>query len=387
MARGPFGPVLASVSCSLVAEAITTTNPIRYSRRKCWYAYFAAHIDEPVMSYRKIVPAIDLLIEQGWAEGVKGIHLPNRQGKQSIAWATRILVHRLTPLIVLDHRRAPEPDEALVLRDKDRRMLPVPDTEATRCMRDELDDLNAAYASHEWALRGRKIDIPALRRIFSQTMFRGGRGYHHGPSYQQLPKEERAQITLDVNGVQWPTVEVDYPALHIRMAYAEAGAQMPNGDAYDLPGFDRNRECKPALNTLLNASDEKEALGVIGGTLLGDNYTRGRDLISALKAKHPALVPSFGSDAGARFQRADSDMAIRVALGVLARTGRPPLIVHDSFIVAICDQDALAVEMSLALSTSLKPLTPFPQALRQVLPRASEVPPSLSPIHMGNHPL
>lgn len=381
------GPVLAALACSLAADAMTTSNPIRYSRRKAWYAYFARHIDEPAMSYRKIVGAMDVLKEEGWAEDVLGVHAMNGQGKQSIAWATPALIERLASSIVLEQRRAPEPEDVLVLRDKDRRSLPVPDTEATRSMRDDLDILNAAYAAQEWYLWGRQLDIPVLRRIFNQTMARGGRGYHHGASYQQLPAEERAHITIDVNGIMWPTKEVDFSTLHIRFAYADAGVPMPSGDAYEVPGFDRNREVKPALNTLMNAATENEALGVIGG-LLDDDWNRGRELIAALKAKHEPLVGHFGKDAGARFQRLDSDIAITVALAVLRRTGRPPLLVHDSFLVAACDKEALRAEMSVALEASLpnpleRPTLHAPPDVPQ--PPGSPLPPSSLPY--GEPPL
>lgn len=350
----PKQKVLAAVACSLVAEHLLTGNPLRYSRSQEWYARNA----DPLMAYRQVVFAIDHLIDEGLAEGVKGIWLASHEGRQSIISATPELIVRLTPMIDLRRRNHPDEDDVLVLRDKDGRPLPVPDTELTRSWRRDLEVLNAAYQAHSWFYRGRRLDVPKMRRIFNQDLTRGGRGYHHGTSYQQLSHEKREQITIDIEGVVWPTVERDYRTLHIRAAYAQVGKEMPWEDAYTIEGFDRDREVKKAFNTMINAVSEKQALGVIGGGLFGGDWNRGRELMAAFKVKHPDLVPLLCSDAGAKFQRIDSDMAMAVALGVLHRTGRPPLIIHDSFVVAECDEDILDEEMDHALVDALVSLSP-----------------------------
>ncbi len=60
----------------------------------------------------------------------------------------------------------------------------------------------------------------------------GGRFYHQ---VQTSHKDERALITIDGER----TVERDFAALHIALAYALAGLDMPQGDAYTIGDYDR----------------------------------------------------------------------------------------------------------------------------------------------------
>ena len=53
----------------------------------------------------------------------------------------------------------------------------------------------------------------------------------------------------------------------------------------------------------------------------------------------------FNSDCGARFQRRDSDMAMEVMTRMIQRTGRCPLPIHDSFLVADIDTESLRQTM------------------------------------------
>ena len=79
---GPGSLSIAFAACSLVAEQCTTTRPLRYPRSQSNYSYFEAYQGDPMMTYRRVVPAIDWLIANGYAEGHKGIWW---LGKQSLA--------------------------------------------------------------------------------------------------------------------------------------------------------------------------------------------------------------------------------------------------------------------------------------------------------------
>lgn len=58
-------------------------------------------------------------------------------------------------------------------------------------------------------------------------------------------------------------------------------------------------------------------------------------VVEAIEDKHQAIQASFGSDCGAAFQRRDSEMAVPLGDGrVLERTGRCPLPMHDSLLIA-----------------------------------------------------
>ena len=70
-----------------------------------------------------------------------------------------------------------------------------------------------------------------------------------------------------------------------------------------------------------------------------------KKVIAAIEDKHHPIAAYFGSDCGAAFMRRDSDMAVRVMMRVLEETGRCPLPVHDSFLVAGLDQEVLVSVM------------------------------------------
>src|SRR5262249_8296236 len=104
------------------------------------------------------------------------------------------------------------------------------------------------------------------------------------------------------------------------------------------PGWPR-KQVKLAVLIAINATTEIEACRAIAEIALGlspgwlrDHVQAARELLIAIRSKHPAIASSFGSDAGARLMRKDSDIAERVMLDMIRR-GIPCLPVHDSFIV------------------------------------------------------
>ena len=70
-----------------------------------------------------------------------------------------------------------------------------------------------------------------------------------------------------------------------------------------------------------------------------------KKLVEAIERKHRRIKKHFNSDCGARFQRQDSDMAMEVMTRMIHRTGRCPLPVHDSFLVADIDTEELRQTM------------------------------------------
>jgi hypothetical protein len=144
------------------------------------------------------------------------------------------------------------------------------------------------------------------------------------------------------------------------MAYAAAGRRPPEGDQYEIEGFDR-RLVKVAFNTLLNASSRTSAIAAITQDLYEEHPNqrlckpfRGKwasrrlaaRVVSAIERKHYKIRDYFGSGCGAGFQRWDSDMAMEVMLRMVQSTGRCPLPMHDSFLVAKPDVEMLAAVMT-----------------------------------------
>jgi len=70
------------------------------------------------------------------------------------------------------------------------------------------------------------------------------------------------------------------------------------------------------------------------------------ELIKAVEHRHRRISHHFGSDCGAGFERLDYDMAIQVMMRMIEKTGRCPLPLHDSFLVADIDANALHTTMN-----------------------------------------
>jgi hypothetical protein len=230
-----------------------------------------------------------------------------------------------------------DPLETILLRDRDGYLVEYEDNRETRGMRKRLDLLNEALLTQKVAVAGRVIregdalDLGGrartqMHRVFSRGSFDlGGRFY--GGHWQNLPQERRASITI--NGQ--PTVEIDYAALHIRLLYQEAGKPMI-GDPYEIDGWPR-KQVKVAMLIGINAKTEKGTIRAIAENVTAGRFDTAKDLLAAIKAKHPDIARAFGSDAGVRLMRKDSVLADAVLHQMLHETGLVPLCVHDSFIV------------------------------------------------------
>jgi hypothetical protein len=232
------------------------------------------------------------------------------------------------------------PPEIVILRDDDKDLIDYADTDETRRIRSNLVVINSALAAMELTYQGRLIRSGdmlevdgkkiaarnALHRVFNRRSFdRGGRFY--GAWWQNIKSDERCCIR--VNGSV--TVEHDYSQIHPRLLYALAGKPLA-GDAYAIEGWDRPL-VKEAVNTLINADDELSAMQSIAQSIGGKGQLgNAQKLTEQIKAKHSGIADSFGTGAGLRLMRIDSDMAESVQLKLIGR-GIVGLPIHDSFIV------------------------------------------------------
>jgi hypothetical protein len=220
-----------------------------------------------------------------------------------------------------------------------------------------------------------------------------------------MPAAQRREITFIIDGIAHAAVEVDYANLHITMAYSEAGRKTPHGDQYAIDGFDRGL-VKMAVNTLFNASTIPSGILAVTEELRYNPDLRAvhgikssnrkpcralaEQVVAAIQHKHHRITSYFGSDCGARFQRKDSDMAIEVMSRMIERTGRCPLPVHDSFLVAEIDADILGQTMmevakEYGLELDLKDPRGHRPASHPFSPSLPSPPSSLSSIP-GSHP-
>src|SRR5262249_36779809 len=127
----------------------------------------------------------------------------------------------------------------------------------------------------------------ALHRVFNRRSFElGGRFY--GPWWQNIKSDERCCIR--VNGSI--TVEHDYRQIHPRLLYALAGKPLV-GDAYTIEGWDRPL-VKEAVNTLINADDERSAMQSIAQSIGGKGALgKAQKLTEQIKAKHSGIADRF----------------------------------------------------------------------------------------------
>ena len=248
--------------------------------------------------------------------------------------------------------------ELVILRDHGGNLLEYIDTELTKCWRRNLTEINDALCGATLGLNDQAIRAGdplrvgtfngaagiSLHRVFNRGRFSlGGRLY--GGWWQNIPKEFRADITIDGSS----TIELDYPRLHPTLLYCEVGQSL-NGDPYEISGWDRGL-VKVALNTLLNADTRISAVRSIAQAIGGKgSYGTAERLVQQIEAKHHAIAPFFGTSAGLRLMRRDSDMAEQIVLRLLEQ-GITVLPVHDSFIVpeGVAYKGALMEAMSEAL--------------------------------------
>ena len=330
---------IARVQIITVAFVVGRVDPkqwLSYSRRKEFYAERRGRYWPETYTYSTVVPTVDQLTALGLLENE--IMPPGNLGWQSRFKASPELMKQLNeaPLAVIHY-----PHEVIILRDRQGNLIDYRETERSSRWRRNVQELNNAIMSEAIGLRGNpihegdpllvgKVSIGAasnqLHRVFNRNSFSlGGRFY--GGWWQNIPSECRRDITI--NGL--PTIELDYPRLHPTLLYAEVGGPM-YGDPYDLANWPRGL-VKIAFNTLVNADTREAALRSIAHGISGQGaYAKAKSLIGDIEAKHPLIAPMFGSGAGLRLMRRDSDMAEALMLRLLKR-GVVALPIHDSFIV------------------------------------------------------
>jgi hypothetical protein len=308
---------------------------ISYSRRRRFYAERGRY-RSPTYTYDKVVPAVDQLAASGLVEHEKAA--PGQLGWQSRFRASSKLINQLsgTPIAILH-----DPHELAVLRDEDGKLVDYRETNQTDRWRRNLGIINEALGGATIGLQGRIIKAgdslragkanlgavhTSLRRVFNRGSFKlGGRFY--GAWWENIPKAFREDITI--NGST--TIELDYPRLHPTLLYSEAGQRF-HGDPYEISGWDRT-QVKVAFNTLVNADSRLAAMKSIAIDIGGTGaYGEADRLIQQIEARHQAIASSFGTGAGLRLMRRDSDIAERILLQ-LVRQSVFVLPIHDSFII------------------------------------------------------
>ena len=320
------------------------------------------------LSYRTFTAAMDALEDAGLIV-MSTPHWDDPAKKNS-----RVARYMATPSLmagidragasVVDLRRHPNA-EGIRLKDSKKRLVEYGDDAFANAARDRLRIINDMLESHwaDLALTDEQL-AQELKRIdetrddeaaqsfdfAARTVYRvfnnddweqGGRFY--GAWWISIPSHLRRYILIDGK----KTVEVDYSGIHPAMLFALTGKGIPI-DPYERCVRNRGNEderklVKKTFNALLNADSVKgiKKIKKYDETLTGRNW---EDFKRFIVDSYPECAGHFGTGAGLRLQRMDSDLAEAVMLR-FARMGYGCLPVHDSFIVHHDMRDVLEESM------------------------------------------
>lgn len=358
-----------SAGAASIAFDLTRTpdQEVSYPRSKSHPSYLCPkRYKNPLWKPGRIIGGMDELAK---AELIN--HWPQLPGNRSAGWqsysqAKPDLVELVSQAITYEPLGITAPRETVILRDVDRKLMDYQETGKTRTMRKNI-------AAQNEAIMGTQIggcEVAAMVRYFNQTMQRGGRWIARGNSWQNAPRQTRADITIGGEA----TAELDYKTLHPGILYSMAGAVLPE-DSYALKGWPRDL-VKLALLVIINAKNRYEAIGAIahsdgrkwdhdeGGNPIA--FTNDRELmqvlaepgskeaqtlaallIEQLTILHKPIAHFFGKDMGAKLMAIDSRMADAIMMGLLGQ-GITVLPVHDSFLVQASKVNELEAAMMKA---------------------------------------
>ncbi|MGR9131738.1 hypothetical protein [Rhizobium leguminosarum] len=229
--------------------------------------------------------------------------------------------------------------ETILLRTRGERsgitgdLVDYPETDLTRAMRREVEELNASLCSADIRLDGRPLGPIHMVRIFQhhpeKPWAMHGRLYW-GP-HSNLEKSERYRLSIAGEEL----CDLDWSSCHLRIAYASTGIEPPSGDLYAIPGLEEHRAgVKNAFNALFNRRPTETGQAFIprlprGTRLKMPAGWTGKLFLEAARQFHPAIAHLFGKpDVGLEFMKLEADMMLET-LRRLREVGCVGLPLHD----------------------------------------------------------
>ena len=186
-----------------------------------------------------------------------------------------------------------------------------------------------------------------VKRVFSNSSWKDG-GRFYGGFWQRITGDDREKILIN----SMRTVEIDYSALHVVLAYSEKNIdywKSTDKDPYSTPV--RNVYEAPKVSRLvvkllfmmaLNATDEKDAFSAFRNEW---NYKKYNayvtepfndevlgEILQGIKQEHPLIEDMLASGAGIDLQYVDSQIA-ELIIRKFTERKTPILTIHDSFVV------------------------------------------------------
>ena len=215
----------------------------------------------------------------------------------------------------------------------------------------------------------------SLYRVFNDTEFKTG-GRFYGGWWQEIPSKFRDRIIIDGKR----TVQLDYSGLHPHILYHEKGLELkddpyqvnliPSKNAEDADGF--RKFIKQCFNAMLNA--EKPMQRAPRGSQLSHWGVTWKQIVKAIRGRHPHIEDQFFTGAGLKLQRIDSDLCEAVILSMMKRSLEIVVLpVHDSFIVHHGYKDELMGMMLGAYCVKYGNI-PLPKASKEMVVEITGVP-------------
>ncbi len=325
-------------------------------------AYTRLHRYNSLHITKKTIDVVDVLLAGGYIGQAKGFYdAETNVGRVSRIWATEKLLTLFKKAQLEPHmvQRA-ENEEVIILKDEHSKMIDYDETPQTQAMRASIRCYNDLLSNQFIDIRrlndpwieksdGSRLSIgyhsQRVRRVFNRGSFdKGGRFF--GAWWEGCPKEWRKEIFIN----DGPTIEQDYSSLHIALLYARKGVnyyQSNRGDAYQVerPDFLSSDEltrkyCKLLLLMAVNAKSDKATFSAFRNDRREDDDTLGASLkdkqleilLTRLRARHPLIADSLGSDAGIDLMKVDSEITEYI-VKTFTRQGIAVLTIHDSYIV------------------------------------------------------
>lgn len=210
--------------------------------------------------------------------------------------------------------------------------IDYPESDETRRLRAEMDELNSFLSLHTITLRGEPAPAFNLWRSFTirseidpRTFSLHGRLY--GGFWMILPEAERRHLRIDGE----PVADLDFTAMFPTLAYIRAGFSPPEGDPYAIRGLEAHRGAAKAAMSALLSSGPLRSLPPRVREELPEGWTLAK-LREAVTDLHPALSGSLEQDLSLEFMFIESRI-LMAALRDLMSQGVPALPMHDGMMV------------------------------------------------------
>jgi len=235
-------------------------------------------------------------------------------------------------------------------------------SEKYRCVMEEAKD-NKKILSEEFLLKDIginhleiKFNKEVLHRVFNRedkSFTSGGRAF--GAVYQRIPRHLRKYIHINNE----PTVEIDFSAYHIRMLYHLKGIDYQDDPYIKCGGEEYRKAFKCASLIIINAEDEKAAMGAIHDELSDNNIPLPkvknplRWMVNRFKEAHQPIAEFICEDKGVELQNTDSKIMNAILMSLMEK-GIVGLSLYDSVIVASQYEDVLRETMTLEYEKEMK---------------------------------